>query len=95
MGLLFGSGTELLVGAEIGLLVGSSTGLLVGRIVGIGVGFEQISSSVAVQIDSEALQLVAPQQENGVEVGQVIHDEVPLKSFAPSQSVQSKDPVPA
>ena len=62
---------------------------------GIGVGFEQISSSVAEQVESEALQLVAPQQENGVEAGQVMHEEVPLRSFGTSQVVQSKDPVPA
>jgi len=62
--------------------------------VGIGVGFPQILSSVAEQVEAEALQLVAPQQENGVEVGHVIHDEVPLKSFGTSQLVQSKDPVP-
>ena len=93
-GVFVGRGVLVGRGVFVGREVGRSVGREVGNSVGIVVGFGQISSSIAEQVEALALHAMAPQQRKGVKVGQAMHDEVPLRSFGPLQAVQSKYPVP-
>jgi hypothetical protein len=85
------------VGARVGGKLGEGVvvGTRVGTAVGIDVGFGQISSAVAEQVEAEASHAVAPQHAKGVVAVQAEHNEVSLRSAGPAQPKQSRVPVPA
>lgn len=93
VGGIVGTGT----GSGVGLGVSEVEGNIEGGIVGGAVLSRQMSFWVEVHASCVPLQLVAPQHEKGVGLGQGEQDAVPLRSAGVMQSEpeQDNDPVPA